>query len=87
MEAVGEAAARAWLLARLPERAREVVVSWDARTAAMVPWGVFCDHRADFCYPASDDVTVWPLAGEEWLLEVDHDERMRLFRREGAGGV
>lgn len=53
------------------EPATHVVVSWDQATAIVVPWGVFVDYWTDFCYPSSDDVTVWVPAGE-WTLCYHH---------------
>ena len=50
-----------------------VLISWDARTAAMTDWELFVAHWDDFCYPASDDVTVFPLGGE-WVLCYHHYE-------------
>jgi hypothetical protein len=44
-----------------------VIVSWDRSTALMTEWGVFVGHWDDFCYPASDDISIRPTAGE-WTL-------------------
>ena len=49
-----------------------VVVSWHRQDAVLVPWRVFAEYRDAFWYPASDDVTVFPL-GEAWVLSCDHD--------------
>jgi len=56
-----------------PAPTEAVLISWDARTAAMTDWGLFVAHWDDFCYPASDDVTVFPLGGE-WVLCYHHYE-------------
>jgi hypothetical protein len=37
-----------------------IVVSWDADTAVLTDTELFIEHWDDFCYPASDDVTVLP---------------------------
>ena len=39
--------------------------------AICVSWGVFCEYWDDFCYPASDDVAIWSLS-QEWFLIYDH---------------
>ena len=50
-----------------------VLVSWDGRTAAVTDWELFVEHWDDFCYPASDDVTILPPGGE-WVLCYRHYE-------------
>lgn len=67
-------AVRRWLEERRSDPGQRVIVSWDERLAVWVSWGVFCRYWDDFCYPASDDVAVWPL-GEEWFLIYDHSEK------------
>jgi hypothetical protein len=54
-----------------------VVVSWDDETAVVTDWDLFCRYWDDFCYAASDDVTVFALSGE-WVLCYDHSEAFRL---------
>ncbi|MEP6618610.1 MAG: hypothetical protein ABJE47_04830 [bacterium] len=50
-----------------------ILVSWNGRTAVASDWDVFVTHWEDFCYPASDDVTVWSIdAG--WTLCYRHYE-------------
>ena len=51
--------------------ASEVIVSWDQNTALVTRWRVFVDHWPDFCYPSSDDVTVWE-PGRAWALCYRH---------------
>jgi hypothetical protein len=51
----------------------QVLVSWDARAAVVTRWRVFVDYWTDFCYPSSDDVTVWA-PGESWTLCYRHFE-------------
>jgi hypothetical protein len=65
---------RSWLLNHLSERDESVIVSWDKDTAVLTNWGIFCDYWDDFCYPSSDDVTVFPLS-IGWVLFYDHFER------------
>jgi hypothetical protein len=56
-----------------------IVVSWDQRAAVATVWGTFVGYWDDFCYPSSDDVTVWP-EGNGWILCYRHDELFD-FRR------
>lgn len=63
-----------WLLDHFPNGDEMVIVSWDHRHAAMVLWRVFCNYWDDFCYPASDDVAIWPIS-EEWALMYLHTEQ------------
>jgi hypothetical protein len=44
-----------------------IIVWWSPATALMTDWGTFVSHWDDFCYPAADNVCVWPLAGG-WTL-------------------
>jgi hypothetical protein len=68
-------------LRELPPAATEtVLISWDARTAAVTDWELFVAHWDDFCYPASDDVTVLP-AGGEWVLCYHHYEVFQFRQR------
>jgi hypothetical protein len=61
-----------------------VVVSWDARTAVVTRWGVFARHWGAFCYPSSDDVTVWA-PGDGWTLCYRHFQIFQ-FRRAAPAG-
>jgi hypothetical protein len=54
-----------------------ILVSWNATTAVVTDWDLFCRYWDDFCYPSSDDVTILPLTGE-WVLCYDHSEAFRL---------
>ncbi len=56
-----------------------VVVSWDAETAALTTWQYFAQHWDDFCYPASDDVTVWA-PGKAWVLNYRHFQSFEFCR-------
>ena len=62
-----------WLLSCLPNLNQTIIVSWNNRMAVLVEWKVFCEYWDDFCYPASDDVTIFPIS-EEWSLLYSHDE-------------
>ncbi len=57
----------AWLRAREPEAATQVLASWSEDDAIVCPWSVFCDAWLAICYPSSDHLTVLPLS-EAWGL-------------------
>ena len=48
-----------------------VIASWSEDEAIYLPWPVFTRYWSSFCYPASDDVTVWPLTNP-WALSYDY---------------
>jgi hypothetical protein len=56
-----------------------ILVSWTPQVAVATLWGTFAAFWDDFCYPSSDDVTVWPEDGS-WVLSYDHEELFE-FRR------
>jgi hypothetical protein len=56
-----------------------IVVSWNQRTAVATVWGTFVRFWDDFCYPSSDDVTIWP-ESNGWILCYRHHELFD-FRR------
>jgi hypothetical protein len=60
-------ATRTWLRALPVSPTTEVVVSWDAKTAALTDWEAFVAAWDDFCHASSDDVTVWA-PGATWTL-------------------
>jgi hypothetical protein len=64
---------RAQLRALSPAPSETVLVSWDAQTAVATDWEVFVALWDDFCYPASDDVTIWPL-DQSWILCYRHHD-------------
>jgi hypothetical protein len=49
----------------------QVVVSWDQTTAVVMPWRTFVGYWEAFCYPSSDDVSVWE-PGAAWTLCYRH---------------
>jgi hypothetical protein len=73
-------AVRAQLLALPPDATTEILASWDARTAVATDWETFVEHWDDFCYPSSDDVTVWPL-DRSWTLCYRHFETFQFSSR------
>ena len=56
-----------------------VIVSWDRDTALATDWAFFVARWGDFCYPASDDVTIWSLA-DDWTLSYRHYEVFQFGR-------
>jgi hypothetical protein len=56
-----------------------VLVHWNRDLAVQTTWATFVRYWDSFCYPASDDVTVWA-PGADWTLCYWHHEHMT-FRR------
>ena len=57
--------------------ATPVIVSWDGDDAVVTDWQIFVEYWDDFCYPSSDDVTVWPAilhSRDSWALAYNHYE-------------
>lgn len=71
-----------WLTQRLPPRS-PVIVSWDCRMAVLTDSALFLQHWDDFCYPASDDVSLFPL-DVGWILHYWHEEEFMYARRRVA---
>jgi hypothetical protein len=70
-EPAKEQEVRAWL-ERLPTGSeQEVIASWTSEIALFLPWSVFVTRWNDFCYPASDDITVFPVS-QAWVLAYHH---------------
>ena len=76
---------RDWLTAVTGCTAEQLIVSWDPQTAVLVDCCVFCRYWDDFCYTASDDVLVFPVAGS-WALLYHHEEMFSFGSRRDAGG-
>jgi hypothetical protein len=64
---------RVWLLARQPNKESSVILSWQPDTALKTTWGIFTDYWDDFCYGASDDLSVWP-EDADWALLFHHED-------------
>jgi hypothetical protein len=64
---------RRWLTARLTPD--EVIVSWLRPDAVLTTSSIFCRYWDDFCYPSSDDVTIWSVH-DHWAALYHHSERM-----------
>jgi hypothetical protein len=65
------ASVRERLGARAVAESDPVIVSWDPQTAVVTRWATFVRHWDAFCYPSSDDVTVWSPWGD-WTLCYRH---------------
>jgi len=65
---------QAQLALLLPQEEQKVVVMWDRTVAVTLSWSVFSEYWDDFCYPASDDVFIWPQS-QDWFLLYYHEER------------
>ena len=52
-----------------------IIVQWDQKLAITVLWGTLRDHWYQFCYPASDDVSLYPLS-ELWFLLYHHEDQI-----------
>lgn len=62
-----------WLKNLISDQSAKILVSWCEDLAVQTTGEIFCDYWNDFCYPASDDVSVSP-ADLSWLLFYHHDE-------------
>jgi len=58
-----------------PQGDQVVIVLWEPTTAVAVPWQLFYEYWDDFCYPGSDDVSVWPVS-EMWCLQYHHEDQL-----------
>lgn len=69
----------AWLRAQHAGLSDIVTVSWSPECALRSSWQIFADHWSDFCYPSSDDLTVWP-DSERWVLFYHHYEQFEFIQ-------
>ncbi|SPE56389.1 conserved hypothetical protein [Verrucomicrobia bacterium] len=74
------AEARSWLREQQSDCTIEVFVLWDSELAVSTTWRIFTEYWDDFCYPASDDVAVWPMTAA-WVLLYHHYEQFEFGRR------
>jgi hypothetical protein len=63
---------RTWLEARHGSLSDSVTIAWSPQCALRTSWQIFTEYWSDFCYPSSDDVTVWP-DSERWVLFYHHE--------------
>lgn len=71
---------RPWLAARLPAGRVPLLVSWTRDLAVLTDAELFTTRWDDFCYPASDDVSVFPFDGA-WVLRYWHEEEFLYARK------
>lgn len=63
---------RKWLYQRGLPLKTEVFLSWDRRTAMIVPWKLMIEYFDDFFYPGPDDLTVFD-ASLNWAIFFWHE--------------
>jgi hypothetical protein len=80
----GDADASAWLKGQLPKGRVPVVVSWQPDLSVLTDSELFIARWQEFCYPASDDVSVMPLDGS-WVLHYWHEEEFLYAKRRVTG--
>jgi len=71
IEATNKNAVREWLSDKVPKC--EVIVSWQPDTAVLTNTELFIQYWDDFCYGASDDVSIWP-KDKSWVIHYWHEE-------------
>ena len=62
-----------WLKDKMPSES--IFVSWQPDTAVMTNTDLFIKYWDEFCYPSSDDVTIWP-ENEAWVINYWHYEKL-----------
>ncbi len=67
-----------WLKKHLPNS--KIIVSWQPGTAVLTNTELFIRNWDEFCYPASDDVTIYP-EDESWVLHYWHEEEFCYARK------
>ena len=68
-----------WLSQQQPDLELKVSLSWDAEVALLTTWGIFISYWQEFCYPASDDLVVFPKS-EVWVFLFHHEEEFHFGR-------
>jgi len=63
-----------WLRRVQPDLHVRIYVSWSKAWAVEMSWDIFTRYWENFCYSASDDVTVVPVSGT-WQLVYHHYEQ------------
>ncbi|MES9974871.1 MAG: hypothetical protein ABW094_11465 [Candidatus Thiodiazotropha sp.] len=59
-------------LARIDVESK-IFVSWSPDCAVVTTLNIFIKYWGDFCYPSSDDVSIWPV-NNAWFLQYFHYE-------------
>jgi hypothetical protein len=80
----GSPDASTWLKSRLPRGRAPIVVSWQPDLSVLTDSDLFIARWQDFCYPASDDVSVLPL-DSSWVLHFWHEEEFLYAKRRVTG--
>ena len=44
-------------------------------------WSTFVEHWDDFWYPSSDDIRVATKDDQGWIVDISHEEELRVIRR------
>ena len=70
----------AWLRSQESDLDQDIVLSWDPDTALRTTWKVFTAYWPEFCYPASDDVFVFPEL-DNWVFLFHHEQEFHFGRR------
>ncbi len=61
-----------WLSRKMPSG--DIIVSWQPDTAVKTTVELFIKYWDEFCYPSSDDVSIWPET-EDWVIHFWHYEK------------
>ena len=67
-----------WLIKKLTNC--QIVVNWQPDSSVLTNTEVFIKYWDDFCYPSSDDVSIWP-EDESWILHYWHEEQFWFGKR------
>lgn len=62
-----------WLRNLLPN-ADSIIISWDTKNCVVTNTDIFCQYWDAFCYPSSDDVTIFSMSSN-WIMSYAHYER------------
>ncbi len=52
-----------------------IYIVWSPKLAVETTTDIFIKYFDDFCYPSSDDISIWP-ASNSWLLQYHHYEAL-----------
>ncbi len=56
-----------------PELESMIIALWEPEIGIALPWTILCHYWPHFCYPGSDDISIFPLA-QDWCLLYHHDD-------------
>ena len=63
----------AWLNENIPADNEKLILSWQPDTSILTTREVFINFWDDFCYPGSDDISIFSKS-ELWILHYWHEE-------------